>query len=102
MRVIDADALMDILADRLIKVSERYGVNSGVAGAVSGAMRLVEVQPTIELEQKKGKWLDPSREGIVSFSSAYAECSECGKKIYFGRMINFCPNCGSYNGGEQE
>lgn len=48
MRLIDADALLDILADRLIKVSERYGVDSGVAGAVAGAMRLVEVQPTIE------------------------------------------------------
>lgn len=48
MRLIDADALLDILADRLIKVSERYGDDPAVAGAVSGVMRLVEVQPTIE------------------------------------------------------
>lgn len=62
----------------------------------------IEECDAVKPEQKNGKWLDPSLEGIVSYSSAYAECSECGKKIFFGRMMNFCPNCGSYNGGEQE
>ena len=46
-RLIDADALMNIFADRLMKVSERYGINSAVAGAVSGAMKLLDVQPTV-------------------------------------------------------
>ena len=46
-RLIDADALMNIFADRLVKVSERYGINSEVAGAVSGAMKLLDVQPTV-------------------------------------------------------
>ena len=46
-RLIDADALMDIFADRLAKVSVRYGVDSAVAGAVSGAMKLLDVQPTV-------------------------------------------------------
>lgn len=46
-RLIDADALMNIFADRLAKVSERYGINSAVAGAVSGAMKLLDLQPTV-------------------------------------------------------
>ena len=46
-RLIDADALMNIFADRLVKVSERYGINSAVAGAVSGAMKLLDLQPTV-------------------------------------------------------
>ena len=46
-RLIDADHLMEILADRLVKVSERYGVYSTVAGAVSGAMGLVDAQNVI-------------------------------------------------------
>lgn len=46
-RLIDADALMDIFADRLVKVSVRYGVDSAVAGAVSGAMTLLDVQPKV-------------------------------------------------------
>ena len=46
-RLIDADALMNIFADRLVKVSGRYGIDSAVAGAVSGAMKLLDVQPTV-------------------------------------------------------
>ena len=46
-RLIDGDALTDIFADRLVKVSERYGIDSAVAGAVSGAMKLLYVQPTV-------------------------------------------------------
>lgn len=46
-RLIDADALMNIFADRLTKVSVRYGIDSAVAGAVSGAMKLLDVQPTV-------------------------------------------------------
>ena len=46
-RLINADALMDIFADRLAKVSVRYGIDSAVAGAFSGAMKLLDVQPTV-------------------------------------------------------
>lgn len=46
-RLIDADALMDIFADRLVKVSVRYGIDSAVAGAVCGAMKLLDVQPAV-------------------------------------------------------
>ena len=45
-RLIDADVLMDIFADRLAK-AVRYGIDSAVAGAVSGAMKLLDVQPTM-------------------------------------------------------
>lgn len=51
--------------------------------------------PTIEPERKPGKWIKASREGYVSYSSAYAECSECGGKIYMGWKMKFCPNCGN-------
>ena len=47
--------------------------------------------------RKKGKWID-SRD--VSWM-----CSECGKwlDVLQGDVdMNFCPNCGSYNGGEEE
>ena len=46
-RLIDADALMNIFADCLVKISERYGINSAVAGAVAGAMKLLDLQPTV-------------------------------------------------------
>ena len=52
-RLIDADALMDIFADRLEKMSEWYG-NPSVAGAVSGAMKLLDVQPTVIESEGEG------------------------------------------------
>jgi len=55
MRLIDADALMDIFADRLALLGERFGKYSAPCGAVAGAMTLIERQPTIE-ERKTGRW----------------------------------------------
>ena len=67
---------------------------------------LFECMPSAEPERKKGKWIDDGTElGCC--------CSECGATLddYFcgalheirlSKMLKFCPNCGSYNGGEQE
>lgn len=56
-------------------------------------------------ERKKGKWIDDGTElGCC--------CSECGvtlddyfygslHEICLSKMPNYCPNCGSYNRGEE-
>ena len=49
-RLIDADALAEIYADRMCKVSERYGLDSSEAGILSGAYKLLESMPTITTE----------------------------------------------------
>lgn len=53
--------------------------------------------PTIE-ERKKGKWLkaygDHEACGVRPF---YRYCSECNESTVWA--YNYCPNCGSYNGG---
>lgn len=47
-------------------------------------------------EPKHGKWIEPTREGCLTYDkAAYAECSECGKKEYLGWGKNYCPNCGA-------
>ena len=57
----------------------------------------------LQTERKKGKWIEPSTEGCVSYDKrAYAECSICGSKIYFGWKMNFCPNCGADMRGEED
>lgn len=58
MRLIDADALMDIFADRLALLGERFGKYSAPCGAVAGAMTLIERQPTIE--HNTGEWISAS------------------------------------------
>ena len=53
-------------------------------------------------EPKRGKWIKSGRWGRVY------KCNQCGNFLDFdgvnaGRgSTNFCPNCGSYNGGENE
>lgn len=48
-----------------------------------------------EPEHKTGKWIH--HEG--GYSDHY-ECTACGKAIVLTGRCNYCPNCGSYNGGE--
>lgn len=105
MRPIDADVLMDILADRLIRVSERYGFDSAVSGAVAGAMRLVDAQPTIKPEPKTGKWIDSWRSKIDGTRYWYRECDHCGYErndCDSEKDSNFCPNCGADMRSEEE
>lgn len=98
-RMIDADALLELYADRLEKLVGRYGVYSSECGVLAGAMKLLEIQPTIEPERKKGKW---NFVGDQMF-----ECTECGTcytQNQFQQMKvlitdpdfpRFCPMCGA-------
>lgn len=55
----------------------------------------IEALPTID-PVKHGKWVTPTREGVVSYDTkAYAECSVCGKKSYLGWQDKYCRNCGA-------
>lgn len=60
---------------------------------------------TIE-ERKMGKWeeREVSSEKVIDEWQS-ARCSVCGKYhttpyMYYFDNFSFCPNCGSYNGGE--
>ena len=60
----------------------------------------------IEPGRKKGKW-NTYYHSDIEFSHS---CNQCGYSApyqmiggeVFQKKWNFCPNCGSYNGGEQE
>lgn len=58
---------------------------------------ILDALPSAQPEQKKGKWIhntDPMA------GEGYWNCSVCGYDVY--DCSEYCPNCGSYNGGEQE
>lgn len=97
-RMIDADALMELYADRLTVVAERYSPDSSECGILSGAMKLLEIQPTIE--PKNGKW----RRRLVDCGfNADWHCSRCGWKTSLEEHgYNFCPNCGADMRGEED
>jgi len=81
MRLIDADKLMNDI--------EHYHLSDGKF------QHWVEIQPTIEPERKKGKWIDKS-DGI---DGAWNYCSVCMEQAI--DLYDFCPNCGADMRGEQ-
>ena len=88
MRAIDADALKEDLT--------RFYDNEVTA------RKLIDEQPTIQPEPKRGKWIKTARWGRVYY------CDQCRNYLDFdgvnaGRgSTNFCPNCGADMRGEQD
>ena len=110
MRTIDADALM---ADCQLaqKQADRHGrefANAFYSGGGEISTEwwcvedMIENAPTIEPERKTGMWVvvdDPD-------NRIYGKCSVCGWEahLYEDDVVgmDYCPNCGSYNGGRNE
>jgi len=90
MRLIDADALTN-------KSGDWYVDEGTEEGFIGDLKNLIDEQPTIEPEQKKGKWID----------NTY--CSECGwvhetDPGFIGSVdgFNFCPQCGADMRGDKD
>ena len=58
-------------------------------------VNFLKSRPSVQPERKKGKWIDKSG-GI---EGAWNYCSVCGEQAI--DLYDFCPNCGSYNGGDK-
>lgn len=82
MRAIDAD--------KLLRDIEKYHVSDGKF------QHWVEIQPTIEPQRKRGKWIPQNlnkSDGMISTAVYYyPKCSVCGANANY---TNFCPNCGA-------
>ena len=108
MRLIDADALIDIFEDRLEKIRNRYGDYSGEAGVCAGALHLIRVQPTIEPERKTGQWIrwyETKEDETGTEYIPHCRCSECGTEYdpHSSKFVSFCNVCGAkMEEGEQE
>ena len=51
--------------------------------------------PSVTSQQKVGKWL------IILNDYEHYMCNQCCKWINKQEANNYCPHCGSYNGGEK-
>ena len=91
MRAVDADALRDRLQN-LGYDDWNQGATTTWAEAFNECADMVDEQPTIEPQRKKGMWIEhnPHKWGL----GIVFECSECGEKIDC-EPSNFCPNCGA-------
>ena len=89
--MIDLEILHEILSG--IKAEHK---NSLEASSVINEV-WKEVLEYSEPEWKKGKWIHDNPNTF--------KCSKCNKYLDIGcgnMKMNFCPHCGSYNGGEHE
>lgn len=108
MRLIDANAL---IADCQLaqKQADRHGIEFANAfysggGEISTEWwcveDMIENAPTIEPEQRTGEWIQISSKGHKTNIKYLYKCSVCGMVDWFDS--NYCPECGSYNGGKNE
>ena len=98
-RYIDADALSNVMADRLALVSVKCGMDSARAMEAAKAMAIVNAQPTIDAEPvRHGMFIGTEYDGYADGNPVYYEwkCSECGCVFEEEEpTYRYCPNCGA-------
>lgn len=110
-RHIDADKIIDTVCVGISCHECSFGFNEdGASECVLG--KRIDDFPTADVRENViGEWID--REVIDDRKDAkiqqwqQAQCSICGKwhttpYMYYFDDYNFCPNCGSYNGGKKD
>ena len=61
--------------------------------------QIIDEQPTIEPERKKGKWINlKNKKGTI----LALRCSVCGNSPKHAIRSDFCPNCGADMRGEED
>ena len=46
-------------------------------------------------ERKTGKWVAAQKDGCVTYSNAYRQCTSCNERVFLGNTMRYCPNCGA-------
>lgn len=94
MRTIDADALILHLT-----ICQYNGLPTSKFYTIDDVIHYVKTMPTIEPQRKTGKWINVTND--ESLDEEY-ECSVCGYELFYSNPTKYCPNCGSYNGGDKD
>lgn len=68
--------------------------NNDVVKAMTAWKSYVEALPSVQPEQKKGKWI-PIIKGEHGYSAGDFECSICAQPNHCYHLTNFCPMCGA-------
>jgi hypothetical protein len=80
--------------DATVPVSD---YDEGYVDGVEFGISTVSTMPTIQPEPHEGEWEQVSAQRYFMSASYFYRCSACG--VNNVRNTNYCPNCGSYNGG---
>ena len=69
--------------------------------ALKTVAKRLQMLPPVDPEQKAGHWTREEHPDAMPTFTVTWRCSVCGKDQSYGEPP-FCPNCGSYNGGDEE
>ena len=95
MRLIDADALKEMICNNVYPVRDYYFFNSQDYGMfwTGGIEKAIDEAPTIDAEPiRHGKWIYEPKDAIEMMFTK-PKCSECGYESADG--LHYCPNCGA-------
>ena len=97
MRLIDADAVIDVIFKKCDEYDFEDDYCSGVMDGLGKAIKLVDEQPVVE-PAMRGKWVE-SNAGVMSCSvckhPAYRDLHSC-------ELFDYCPYCGARMDGDIE
>ena len=95
MRLIDADVIISQCKEysNLLKYD---GTTDREWALVKRMILMINEQPTIEPQRKKGQWT-PKFNGMFKGGAYWFKCSECERIVPEVRNggWNYCPNCGA-------
>ena len=84
------------LAIKILSTRDRYGC---LCGWTSGYTEALDMAIEALKKRPKGHWVGVERLGDRP-SYKWYRCSEC--EMLVKNVVNYCPKCGSYNGGTNE
>lgn len=90
MRLIDADALLDVLAEECPQIpNDKVDIHAiGMYHQYQHDTYMIVNAPTIDaVEQKHGHW--------ELINNDYIACSLCGERLTKNRFMPYCDNCGA-------
>ena len=91
---ISRQAAIDAITRDGVRLEREGAYEMMICTAKQWAVDLIDDLPSVTPERKKGKWIDRTSGFTINLG-----CDQCGEIVHkYG--CRFCPNCGSYNGGE--
>ena len=92
MRLINADALKEVICDNVYPVTDFFNSRDYGMFWTGGIEKAIDEAPTIDAEPiRHGKWI------YVKGSNCkdYRKCSECLHTQEITGLLNYCPVCGA-------
>lgn len=99
MRLINADALIKFIENRY-DITWEDDYEGGIKDACTDILEEINKMPTIDPQRKTGRWTK-----AYDGNDGHVKCTGCFKTydwISQAQYYNYCPNCGSYNGGDKD